>query len=42
VGDRAEEPHDASLFDMDAKYADVMPLDDVLAYFARLAETKPR
>ena len=36
VGDRADEPHDASLFDMDAKYADVMALDDVIACFERL------
>ena len=31
VGDRAEEPHEANLFDMDQKYADVMPLADVIA-----------
>ena len=30
VGDRAEEPHRANLFDMDQKYADVVPLADVL------------
>jgi maleamate amidohydrolase len=30
VGDRAEEPHRANLFDMDQKYADVVPLSDVL------------
>jgi maleamate amidohydrolase len=36
VGDRASEPHEASLFDMDAKYGDVVPLDDALAYFSRL------
>jgi len=29
-GDRAEAPHEANLFDMDQKYADVMPLDAVL------------
>lgn len=29
VGDRAEDPHEANLFDMDSKYADVMGLDDV-------------
>jgi nicotinamidase-related amidase len=38
VGDRADEPHDASLFDIDAKYGDVLPLEDVIAYFARLAD----
>jgi maleamate amidohydrolase len=42
VGDRAEEPHEASLFDMDAKYADVMPLDEVIACFARLTDAKRR
>lgn len=31
VGDRAQAPHDASLFDLSQKYADVMPLDQVLA-----------
>jgi maleamate amidohydrolase len=35
VGDRAIEPHDASLFDIDAKYGDVVPVEDVLAYFSR-------
>ena len=38
----AEEPHEASLFDMDAKYADVAALDEVIACFARLADTKRR
>ena len=30
VGDRAKEPHEANLFDIDAKYGDVMPLKEVL------------
>jgi maleamate amidohydrolase len=30
VGDRAEGPHEANLFDMDQKYADVMPLAEVI------------
>jgi maleamate amidohydrolase len=30
VGDRAEGPHSTNLFDIDAKYADVLPLSDVL------------
>ncbi len=29
-GDRAEGPHEANLFDMDQKYADVMPLSEVM------------
>lgn len=37
VGDRAKDPHDANLFDMDSKYGDVVPLSDALAY---LEETK--
>ena len=32
VGDRAQAPHDANLFDINAKYADVVPLEDALAY----------
>jgi maleamate amidohydrolase len=34
VADRAEAPHVASLFDMDAKYADVVSCDDILQYLA--------
>lgn len=37
VGDRAALPHLANLFDMDAKYADVVELADVLAYLGALA-----
>ena len=36
-GDRALGPHEANLFDMDQKYADVMSLDEVLAELAKLA-----
>lgn len=36
VGDRAQEPHDASLFDMDSKYGDVVSLEDVKKYFKDL------
>ena len=32
VGDRARAPHDANLFDIQAKYADVVPLDEAIAY----------
>ena len=31
VGDRARAPHEANLFDIQAKYAEVLPLDEVLA-----------
>src|SRR5262245_33241413 len=32
VGDRAQAPHEANLFDIQAKYADVVSLDDALEY----------
>ena len=32
VGDRARAPHEANLFDLQAKYADVVSLDEALAY----------
>ena len=32
VGDRAQAPHDSNLFDIQAKYADVVTLGDALAY----------
>ncbi len=38
VGDRAEGPHESALFDLDAKYADVVGLDDVLTH---LRDLKP-
>jgi nicotinamidase-related amidase len=34
VGDRAQLPHLASLFDIDAKYGDVVSLEDATGYFA--------
>jgi maleamate amidohydrolase len=36
VGDRADGPHEANLFDIQEKYGDVVALDDVLAYLAGL------
>ncbi|MFN8217997.1 MAG: isochorismatase family protein [Solirubrobacterales bacterium] len=36
VGDRATAPHEANLFDIDAKYGDVIELEDALAYLAGL------
>jgi maleamate amidohydrolase len=32
VGDRHPAPHEANLFDMNAKYADVVSLDDAISY----------
>jgi maleamate amidohydrolase len=36
VGDRAEGPHEANLFDMSAKYADVLPEAEVVDYLRGL------
>ena len=36
VGDRHDGPHDASLFDIHAKYGDVVPRSEVEQYFANL------
>jgi N-formylmaleamate deformylase len=40
-GDRAAGPHDAALFDLQAKYADVVALDDALGYLAASGATTP-
>jgi maleamate amidohydrolase len=37
VGDRSPGPHEASLFDLQAKYAEVVSLADALAYLGTLA-----
>ncbi len=37
VGDRAEGPHEANLFDIDAKYGDVVSGEEALAYLRSLA-----
>jgi maleamate amidohydrolase len=34
VADRAQAPHEANLFDIQAKYADVVSVDEALAYLA--------
>ena len=36
VGDRAQEPHEANLFDMGSKYGDVVPIEEVVDYLTRL------
>jgi maleamate amidohydrolase len=36
VGDRAQAPHESNLFDIQAKYADVVGLEDVLGYLEGL------
>jgi nicotinamidase-related amidase len=40
VGDRAEAPHLANLFDINAKYADVAPIAEVLEELARFTPKK--
>jgi nicotinamidase-related amidase len=40
VFDRHEAPHAINLFDMEQKYADVLPLDEVLAYIEALASAR--
>jgi nicotinamidase-related amidase len=37
VGDRARGPHDANLFDIEAKYGDVISVDDAVAYYQQEA-----
>lgn len=37
VGDRAQEPHEANLYDMSAKYADLLTTDEAMDYFSRLS-----
>jgi nicotinamidase-related amidase len=38
VGDRAQAPHEANLFDIQAKYADVVSVEDALAYVESVSE----
>lgn len=38
-GDRAEEPHRANLYDMSAKYADLVSTEDAIAYIRRCRQT---
>jgi nicotinamidase-related amidase len=38
VGDRAQAPHDANLFDIDQKYGDVVSVDDVVAYLSPVSQ----
>ncbi len=42
VGDRAEAPHEANLFDIQAKYADVVSVEDALDYLGRLSSVAVR
>jgi maleamate amidohydrolase len=38
VGDRAQAPHDANLFDIQAKYADVVSVEDAAAYLESVGD----
>ncbi len=40
-GDRDVRPHEASLFDMNAKYGDVISEGDAIAHFAQLSRSSP-
>jgi maleamate amidohydrolase len=40
-GDRHEAPHAANLFDMDAKYADVVSEEETMSFLARLDDRGP-
>lgn len=41
VGDRAQAPHEANLFDIQAKYADVVSVDDAIAYLEGVPTRTP-
>ena len=36
IGDRAQIPHEVNLLDMDTRFADVLPLQEVMAYLDKL------
>jgi maleamate amidohydrolase len=42
VGDRAQAPHEANLFDIGAKYADVVSVEEALEYLERVGERATR
>ena len=42
VGDRSKASHDQSLFDLNAKYADVVSLDETLQYMRIIGHNAPR
>jgi nicotinamidase-related amidase len=39
TGDRNQQAHESNLFDLNAKYADVVALEDVLAHIRKLADS---
>lgn len=42
VGDRSSAAHEQSLFDLDAKYADVLSLAEVLSYMESIGHNDQR
>ncbi len=40
VGDRCKSAHEANLFDINARYADVLPIGEVKAYLDTIAGAK--
>jgi len=40
-GDRHDEPHEANLFDMNAKYGDVVSEEEILGYLNRIGNQRP-
>ena len=40
VGDRCASAHEANLFDINARYADVVPTDEVIGYLGRIGQAK--
>ncbi len=42
VGDRAQGPHEANLVDIQAKYADVVPIEDTLSYLEQIVGGETR
>ncbi len=42
VGDRNPDAHEANLYDVDAKYGDVVPVGQVLEYLKSVGATRAR
>ncbi len=38
MGDRNKEAHEANLYDVDAKYGDVIPVEECLTYLEKVRE----
>ena len=41
VGDRSQAAHDQSIFDLNAKYADVVSLEEALQYLETVNHNRP-